>query len=209
MMFSFMHVLRCQTRVCILFAVQFLAMDDRLLQAAMQDDLVGVQSLLQRGASVAARDVEGNTALMLAVLYRRGPTTTWLLDHGKADIKQINNAGDSVWDMLTEAIENLLAQYGESISPLQNATSIVILRAMVLRDDPPLGFLEELQVVGSKRVVEEGLQLRTRLPAYLTLRRALLEAHCPLIKPLLALISGYEEPTTTEELWATGLGAAP
>jgi hypothetical protein len=36
-----------------------------------------------------------------------------------------------------------------------------------------------------------------------------LDAHCPLITPLLALVSGYEMPTTTDELWATGLGAAP
>jgi hypothetical protein len=34
-----------------------------------------------------------------------------------------------------------------------------------------------------------------------------LDAHCPLIPPLRALVHGYEEPTTTDELWATGLGA--
>jgi hypothetical protein len=37
-----------------------------------------------------------------------------------------------------------------------------------------------------------------------------LDAYCPLILPLLALIRGYDpEPTTTGELWATGLGVAP
>jgi hypothetical protein len=59
-------------------------------------------------------------------------------------------------------------------------------------------------------VVEEGARLRAALPAYLVPRRALLDAHCPLIPPLLALVRGYDpEPTTTEELWATGLGVAP
>jgi hypothetical protein len=42
-------------------------------------------------------------------------------------------------------------------------------------------------------IVEEGARLRAGLPAYLAQRRA--------------LVSSYEEPTTTEELWATGLGA--
>jgi hypothetical protein len=51
-------------------------------------------------------------------------------------------------------------------------------------------------------VVKEGARLR----AYLARRRALLDAHCPLLAPLLALVHGYDvEPTTTEELWATML----
>jgi hypothetical protein len=32
-----------------------------------------------------------------------------------------------------------------------------------------------------------------------------LDAHCPLLAPLRDLVHGYEEPTTTDELWATGL----
>jgi hypothetical protein len=60
------------------------------------------------------------------------------------------------------------------------------------------------------RVVEEGARLRARLPAYLERRRALLNKHCPLLPPLLASVRGYDpEPTTTEEIWATGLGANP
>jgi hypothetical protein len=57
------------------------------------------------------------------------------------------------------------------------------------------------------RVAEEGARLRAGLLAYLARRRALLAEHTSLIAPLRALVSGYEEPTTTEELWATGLGA--
>jgi hypothetical protein len=55
-------------------------------------------------------------------------------------------------------------------------------------------------------VVEEGAQLRAGLPAFLARRRALIAEHTSLIAPLRALISSYEEPTTTAELWATGLG---
>jgi hypothetical protein len=54
------------------------------------------------------------------------------------------------------------------------------------------------------------VRLRAALPAYLTQRQTLLDTHCPLIAPLLAMVRGYDpEPTTTEELWAKGLGAAP
>jgi hypothetical protein len=45
-----------------------------------------------------------------------------------------------------------------------------------------------------------------RLQAGLAQQRALLDEHCPLIAPLRALIHGDDEPMTSEELWATGLG---
>jgi hypothetical protein len=55
--------------------------------------------------------------------------------------------------------------------------------------------------------------LRAALPAYLArvqARSTLLDAHCPLIAPLLALVHKYDpDPTTTGDLWATGLGATP
>jgi hypothetical protein len=58
--------------------------------------------------------------------------------------------------------------------------------------------------------VVEGARLKAALPAYLAQRRALLDPHCPLIAPLRDLVRGYDpERTTTEVLWATGLGAAP
>jgi hypothetical protein len=78
---------------------------------------------------------------------------------------------------------------------------------MVLLEDPPASMIATLSSEHA-RVLEEGARLRARLPAYLAQRRALLEEHCSLISPLLALVCGYDpEPTTTEEIWATGLGA--
>jgi hypothetical protein len=80
-----------------------------------------------------------------------------------------------------------------------------LLRVIVLIEDPPASAVaalapEHVQVV-------EVAQLRTRLPAYLARRRAILDEHYPLIPPLLALVRDYDpEPTTTEEIWATGLG---
>jgi hypothetical protein len=88
-----------------------------------------------------------------------------------------------------------------------------LLHVMVVRQAPPADFVARVREPSyprHARVVEEGARLRAALPAYLVRWRALLDAHCPLIPPLLALVRSYEpEPATTEELWATGLGAAP
>jgi hypothetical protein len=81
-----------------------------------------------------------------------------------------------------------------------------LLRVMVLRDAPLVELITCLSPERSQ-VVNDGARLRTRLPAYLAQRRALLDAHCPLIAPLQDLVHGYEVPTTTAELWATGRGA--
>jgi hypothetical protein len=83
-----------------------------------------------------------------------------------------------------------------------------LLRVMLLRGDPPPDYASGMAPEG-ERLVQEGIRLRARLLAYLVQRRALLGEHCPLIAPLRAVVSGYEEPTTTEELWATGLGTLP
>jgi hypothetical protein len=84
-----------------------------------------------------------------------------------------------------------------------------LLRAMVSRGAPPVEGTGGLSPEHAQ-VVQDGARLRARLPAYLAERRALLDAHCPLISPLpeelQALIFMFERPTTTDELWATGLG---
>jgi hypothetical protein len=53
------------------------------------------------------------------------------------------------------------------------------------------------------QLVKDGARIRSNFPAYLARRRALLDAHCPMIAPLRAIVNGYETPTTTDELWAT------
>jgi hypothetical protein len=78
---------------------------------------------------------------------------------------------------------------------------------MVLRVAPPAELSARLSPKHAQ-VVEDGARLKAGLPAYLARRVVLLDAHCPLIPPLRMLVHGYEEPTTTDELWATGLGAA-
>jgi hypothetical protein len=80
-----------------------------------------------------------------------------------------------------------------------------LLRVIVLRYDPPTNLVAILRPE-QLQIVHDGARLRARLPAYRVRRRSLLNEHCPLLPPLLALVSDYEEPTTTEEIWATQLG---
>jgi hypothetical protein len=81
-----------------------------------------------------------------------------------------------------------------------------MLRVMVLHGGPPESLTKDL-APPLQQIVQDGARLRARLPAYLVRRRALLDAHCLLLPPLRDLVHGYGEPTTTDKLWATGLGA--
>jgi hypothetical protein len=160
----------------------------------VQSLLRKVQSLLREGiVSVTEAAVDGHNALSLAICYSRWQTAQWLLEYGEADIS-ILIYGTSVW---------------ERMSPIYDGSEAVtaLLRVMLLRGDPPTNFTSRFPPeVGL--LVQEGIRLRARLPAFLAPRQALLNEHCPLIPPLQALVSDYAEPTT-EEVWATGLGVAP
>jgi hypothetical protein len=64
---------------------------------------------------------------------------------------------------------------------------------MLLKAGPP-SFVTEFDP-WKRRLIGEGAWLRARLPAYLAQRRALLDAHCPLLATLRAIVAGYQEPT--------------
>jgi hypothetical protein len=174
-----------------------------LLYAAMggTDSLPTLKWLLEEGgACITDRDRHGHSALLMAAMYGRLATCQWLLEHGGADVVDRTNAGDSVWDLLIWRF-----------SAANVAEVTTLLRVMVLKGAPPAELLGKWHLRAEYvRVVEGGARLMAALPAYLARRRALLDAHCPLIVPLLDLVRDYDpEPITTKELWATGLGVAP
>jgi ankyrin repeat protein len=194
-----------------------------LLHAAENGSLEIIQYLLssEGGASITETDDMGNTALLVAAGEICEPKIVqWLLEYGGAQITDTNNGGASVWTVDWE--ESLLyllrsaykkdddGEYvlldGEYI-PTQDTVEITaMLRVMVLHGGPPESLTAYL-APPFQRIVQDGARLRARLPAYFMQRRALLEAQCPLLPPLQDLVHGYEKSTTTEELWATGLGA--
>jgi hypothetical protein len=205
-----------------------------LLYAAAVGNLEVLKYLLspEGGASISETDDEGNTALSVAAgcsgFDCNPEIVQWLLEYGGAQITDTNNAGESVWmgcssnDSFTSLRDILFDAYktdgdGEYVSidgeyvpnehvyfDIEGTTAI--LRVMVLHGGPPESLTAEL-APPLQRIVQDGAQLRARLPAYLVNRRTLLDAHCPLLPPLQDLVHGYEEPTTTDEFWATGLGA--
>ena len=178
-------------------------MPSEFLSAAGRGDLPRVQSLMREGgASITETDEFGSTALLRAAMFGRVPTVAWLLEHGGADIADVAGAGITAWSLLQRRFANSDEDDADS------AAVTALLRVMVLRGAPPVTMAARLAPEHA-RVVEEGARLRAALPAHLARRRALLDAHCPLIAPLRAMVHGYDEPTTTEELWATGLGKDP
>jgi hypothetical protein len=195
-----------------------------LLHAAAHGNLEAVQYLLspEGGASMSESDYAGHTALLRAAgvdIMCQPTMVQWFLEYGGAQITDRNNDGKSVWtvhgpDGLPDLLKcTYMKRYNETFVtfdgeyiPAENTEKVTtMLRVMVLHGGPPESLTADL-APPLQRIVEDGARLRARLPAYLTQRRALLDAHCPLLPPLQAIVHGYEEPTTTDELWATGLG---
>ena len=128
----------------------------------------------------------------------------WLVEHGAADVTLVTTSGQTIWDCFGD----FFFDPPENQINNEAAPNMMLFRAMLLKAAPPDELVAQF-CPAKARLVAEGAQLRARLPAYVTQRRACLDAHCPLVAPLQAIVTGYEEPSTTEELWATGLGAAP
>jgi hypothetical protein len=168
------------------------------------------------GASITETDNDGNTALLLAASFNNAPRfitmIPWLLEHGGAQITDTDNEGHSLWtddrlgclpDMLRGAYTK--TYYGEYVPNRRTQELVSLMRVMVLHGSPPESLVVDL-APPLQRIVEEGARLQERLPAYLVQMLALLDAQCPLLAPLTALVHGYGEPTTTDKLWATHLG---
>jgi hypothetical protein len=177
-----------------------------LCYAALLGEISIIKWLLEEsGANVSETDYFGHTALLVAAKGGLFGTVQCLLEHG-SNIADATSEGYTIWDLLKEKFlfYEKTPFMGAELDP---AVATALLRVMVLRSSPPKELTARL-LPEHRTVVQEGAHLRTRLPAYLARRRALLDENCPLIGPLQALVIGYEKPTTTEELWATGLGAA-
>jgi hypothetical protein len=197
-----------------------------LLCAASNGSLEVVKYLLssEGGASISETDDVGNTALLVAASSNCSMTTVqWLLEHGGAQITDINDAKYTVWSdsrnrYYSQALpDKLRGAYrknddgmyfsidGEYVPGEDTEEITAMLRVMVLHGSPPESLAKDL-APPLQRILRDGTRLRAQLPPYLARRRALLDAHCPLLPPLRDLVHGFGEPTT-DELWATGLGA--
>jgi hypothetical protein len=187
---------------------------DKRGSTALCGQLDVVRFLVELGVSIEVTNGNGNTALLESAIGREYLTMHFLLEDAGANFECVNDGGFTVWDHVLEIQE-------EDVSENEAAALTAVLRVMVLRSAPPPTepLPRRWETVATRmpenaRVMQEGARLRARLPAYLVQQRALMLAffntHCPvLLPPLWDVVQGYAELSTTEELWATGLGAAP
>jgi hypothetical protein len=169
-----------------------------LLVAAISGQLPTLKFLIREGgADIGEVDSYGRTCLIIAATNGQFSTVAWLLEHGGSDINEADSSGNTTWQLLEK---KLILWGGQDRFIAGHA----LLKVMVLKGAPPIHLVARMPPY-YVQVVEEGARLLVRLPTYLARRRALLDEHCPLIAPLLALVSGYEKPTITEEIWATTL----
>jgi hypothetical protein len=178
-----------------------------LIALASKGHLADVRCIVELGAKVEAVDYYGYTALLASACCGQFGTMRYLLEEAGANLDDVNYDGNTIWGLLVlhfkAAAENGFEEDEEYLAALTGLLRVLVLRIAL---SPAL---EALLSPEPARVVQEGARLRAQLPAYLVRRRALLDAHCPvLLPPLRALVHGYMELTTTEELWATGLGQA-
>jgi ankyrin repeat protein len=201
-----------------------------LLLACRSGALATVQWLLSSGSRIDEVDKHGRSALLVSAYHGQLSTVKWLLGEGGSKIDEVDTHGDSA--LLRSAIDGelptvqFLLEYGGSkvtdairdgkdlwalleehlLDEDEDAATVsALLKVVVLQQAPPAELIARLSPIHA-RIVEEGARLKARLPAYLAKQQPLLDAHCPLPAPLRILVHYYMELTTTEEIWATGIG---
>jgi hypothetical protein len=151
--------------------------ETHLIVAALSGHLSVVRCLINFGAEINAADRFGFTALLASVIEGHFSTGRFLLEEGGANMEDVNNRGETIWDMLTYERERVAGGLEEE----QDQPALTaLLRVMVLRGAPPPALVDLLSPENA-RVVREGALLRGRLPAYLVWRRARLDMHFPLL----------------------------
>jgi hypothetical protein len=176
--------------------------------AASRGQVAVVQCLVELGAEVGAVAFKRYTALNMSAAKGHYSTMQYLLEETGANTDDVNNRGQTAWELLIEHLKApgiVFEEADEDPAALNGLLRVLVLRGVI----PPA--LMALLSPELARVVQERARLRARLPAYLVHRRAYLDLRCPRIsllpEELQALIYAFEGPATTEELWATGLSS--
>jgi hypothetical protein len=183
-------------------------MSRELLADAHSDDLPTIVDamvqwlIVERGALVDRNNALAHPVLHWSMVtgsaYSRLPLPS---ERGEESLKGWIFGMISLWDELEDTTDQ-----SDDLVAIMTA----ILRVLAMKEFTPLalprGMATQSFPSWYEQVVQEWARLQARLPAYLAQRQALLNEHCPLIEPLRALVKSYDEPTTSEGLWATGLG---
>jgi hypothetical protein len=173
---------------------------DRFLAAVRHGEILGdkptVQQIYEEGAaSVSEADRDGMITLALAA-----------------------HLGRSINDCYDDKVRTLwcsasrLYRFERSVSAMEIST---FLKVITLICDAPAVVTAGFYTAGSNlmnlelppqdaELVEEGRQLRARLPAYLEQQSASITTHCPLPAVLQKIVATYAEPTSAD-VWDSRL----
>jgi hypothetical protein len=124
------------------------------------------------GADVRIREFKGNSDLILGALFGSFSVVQYLIESGVASIDEVNNDGESVWDVLEEYLEehdtngegddDSKSSFG-SFSFNGPEAFTAMLRKKVLHSDPFREIIDSLSAT-HLRLVSEGTRLRAELP---------------------------------------------
>lgn len=78
------------------------SLTEQLMEAVTIDNIVGLQSLLEKGVDIDTRDGQGKTALMRAAAKKRGKIFEVLIEKG-ADVKAKDNNNQTVMQLTENA----------------------------------------------------------------------------------------------------------
>jgi hypothetical protein len=201
-----------------------------LAAAASRGDVTEVRRLLREGASLGESDVNGRTAMHMALFRRHTLVVKCLIKEGGADIDAVITAGMWKHTVLSTAaitgnyplvqwlieegalihtkIWSDLANYFHieraDAEELSSLLKVLTLLPMSPDQDQYLpAFIAELSPQHAE-ICTRGRQLRDRLPAYREQQEASVRTHCPLPVVLQAMVTAYARPTS-EDMWSDGL----
>jgi hypothetical protein len=172
-----------------------------LIVAAQEGKLDVVKYLVESGASIELRDNNGSNALIGSARCGEYSTMRYLLEHAGANIDDVDDEGDTVWDELIHRVQSIPKRDNDNNH--DPAALAGLLRYLVLRAALPPAVVAILPPEDI-RVVQQGASLRRNRFDYLEQQRASIVAHCPLPGVFLPFVADYAAPTT-EDMWTDGL----
>jgi hypothetical protein len=191
-----------------------------LVDAASRGDIAMVRRLLKEGASLGESDVNGRTAMHMALFRRHTLVVKCLIKEGGADIEAntVLEAGNLEYTVLEEtvmwgkyALAQWLIEEGARIRPagiwymlkrslnleradaaeLSSLLKVLLLLPMSPDQDHFLPVFVANLSPQHAELCTRGRQLRDRLPAYLEQQEASVRTHCPLPAVLQAIVTAY------------------
>jgi hypothetical protein len=198
------------------------------LDAVEEGDLEIVKRLVSEGADVKKTNFPGGyTPFLWAASLGHIPIMHWLLTEGGSSLAEQTTSGVHVW-LLTAyrgnyaTMQYMIQKHGGPLTEIgtrddtvwsklwvhcsggEDAELSSLLKVMVMLDDSPDGFVDDVLLPQHADICTWGRHFRAQLPSFLEQQRAAVAAHCPLPTVLQSIVTAYAV-TTPEDMWADGL----